>query len=132
MKNTIFGWGLLLYLFTPGIVTANTGNQLTANAILKSVVVYRLGAELSHTASTPLPEGNVELAIDRVSNDIDLNSVQIHLPSSVTLLGFSYENDYLSVQPKTIRQQQLEDSLDRLTENQEKVQLAMTNNDDLL
>ena len=120
--------------FVEGSPAAFTGadDPLVASAELKSVVVYRSGAELSHTADATLPAGNVELAIDRISNDIDLNSVQVQLPATVTLLGFTYVNNYLAVAPKTPRVRLLEDSLDRLTESLDKLGLAMTNNNDLL
>ena len=131
MKRMTWGIALLCLLHT-GARAGNTNEPVSANAVLKSVVIYRSGAELTHTLSTVLSEGNVELAVDRVSTDIDPNSVQIHLPSTVTLLGFSYVSDYLAVHPKTPRQQQLEDSLGRLAEAQDRVQLAITNNDDLL
>jgi uncharacterized protein (TIGR02231 family) len=122
----------LLTILCLAWVTTRAGDSLSTAAVLKSVMVYRSGAELIHSASATLPAGSVELAIDRVSNDMDLNSVQIHLPASVTLLGFSYLADFLTVQPKTARQQQLEDSLDRLNDSQDKVQLALTNTNDLL
>jgi TonB-dependent SusC/RagA subfamily outer membrane receptor len=137
----IFGLAALLLIMavsasasSAGRVAANAGasDPVAADAVLKSVTVFRQGAELTHAVSVSLPAGNTELDIDRVSNAIDLNSVQIHLPSTVTLLGFTYMSDYLTLRPKTPRQQQLEDSLNRLTDNREKLQLAMTNNDDLL
>lgn len=140
MKPNPAAIGLILCIFfarpafAGGPAAAFTGadDPLVANAELKSVVVYRSGAELSHTADATLPAGNVELAIDRISNDIDLNSVQVQLPATVTLLGFTYVNNYLAVAPKTPRIRALEDSLDRLSESLDKLGLAMTNNDDLL
>jgi TonB-dependent SusC/RagA subfamily outer membrane receptor len=113
-----------------GALGAN--EPVSANAALKSVMVYRAGAELTHTVGATLPAGTVELAVDRLSTDIDKNSVQIRVPSAVTLLGFTYVSDYLAEKPKTARQQQLDDSLNRLEESQDKVQLALVNNGDLL
>ena len=111
---------------------ARAGEPINATAVLKSVVLYRTGAELTHTATAVLPAGNVTLAIDRVSDDIDLNSVRVRSSSEVTLLGFSFLNDYMGVHPKTPRQQMLEDSLERLTDAQARIQLTLTNVGDLL
>lgn len=108
------------------------GETMSASAVLQSVMVYRTGAELTHSVSAALPAGNVELAVDRVSTNIDQNSVQIHLPDAVTLLGFTYVEDYLSTRPRTARQQQLEDSLGRLQDARDKVQLAIGNNETLM
>lgn len=108
------------------------GEPLSAGAVLQSVMVYRSGAELTHSVSAALPAGNVELAVDRVSTNIDQNSVQIHLPDAVTLLGFTYVEDYLSLRPRSARQQQLEDSLERLQDARDKVQLAIGNNETLM
>lgn len=130
MKTKTFVFALLLA--APLAASAGAEEPLATNAVLQSVVVYRAGAELTHTASAVLPAGNVALAIDGVSTGIDLNSVQIHVPSTMTLLGFTYVNNYLEPRPRTARQERLEDSLGRLTESQEKIQLAMTDNDDLL
>ncbi len=108
------------------------GEPINTTAVLKSVILYRTGAELTHLATAVLPAGNVTLAIDRVSDDIDLNSVRVRASSDVTLLGFSFVNDYMGVHPKTSRQQMLEDSLDRLTDAQARIQLTLANIGDLL
>ena len=115
---------------TNAAVGAN--EPVSANAVLKSVMVYRAGAELTHTVGAALPAGTVELAVDRLSTDIDQNSVQIRVPSTVTLLGFTYVSNYMAEKPKTARQLQLDDSLNRVQESQDKVQLAITNNEGLL
>ncbi|TDW96731.1 DUF4139 domain-containing protein [Dinghuibacter silviterrae] len=131
MKNKIGGL-VLFCLLCMGANAGNSSEPLNANAVLTSVMVYRSGAEMNHAVSATLPAGTVELAVDRLSTDIDKNSVQIRVPSTVTLLGFTYINDYMAEKPNTARQQLLEDSLDRVTEAQDKVQLSLTNNDALL
>ncbi|HTJ13535.1 MAG TPA: mucoidy inhibitor MuiA family protein [Dinghuibacter sp.] len=115
-----------------GARAGNPTEPLSASAVLQSVMVYRSGAELTHSLNVMLPAGNVELGVDKVSTNIDQNTVQLHLPDAVTLLGFSYVDDYLSTRPRTARQQQLEDSLARLQEEQDKVQLAIGNNETLM
>jgi hypothetical protein len=138
MRNKIGGVALFCLLF----MGARAGNSneplkagvepLSAGAVLTGVTVYRAGAEMTHSVEATLPPGTIELAVDRLSTDIDKNSVQIRVPSTVTLLGFTYINNYLSEKPNTARQQFLEDSLTRLTEAQDKIQLAIANNDALL
>ena len=61
------------------------GDPKTISSDLKTVTVYRSGAELVHTASSQLLQGNNELVIDGISNNIDINSVQINCPSIIAL-----------------------------------------------
>ncbi|CAN5620098.1 DUF4139 domain-containing protein [soil metagenome] len=105
-------------------------NQLQAN--LKSVTVYRSGAEMLHTASATLKQGNNELIIDNLSNNIDINSIQIKAPAAVTILGIEFSNNYIVNEKKTPRMQSLEDSLQRVQENIGKIDLSVNNNNELL
>ena len=84
-------------------------NEVQAN--LKSVTVYRSGAEMIHYASANLKAGNNEVIIDNISNNIDSNSIQIKAPSSVTILGFEFSSNYIVNTNKSLRMQLLEDSL---------------------
>ena len=62
-------------------------DKYTVSAHLKSVTIYRSGAELTHDTKALLVQGNNELVIDGVSNGIDINSIQIKVPSAVTIAG---------------------------------------------
>jgi uncharacterized protein (TIGR02231 family) len=101
-------------------------------SVLKSVMVFREGAEMTHTASVDLPSGSIVLAIDHVSNELDLRSLQVHLPGGVSLLGSVYSTDFLNAQPKSNRQKFLEDSLVKVQEVLGTTQLSLDNTNTLL
>lgn len=105
-------------------------NQLQAN--LKFVTVYRSGAEMMHTVSATLKQGNNELIIDNLSNNIDINSLQIKAPAAVTILGMEFSSNYIVNEEKTPRMQLLEDSLQRVQDNIGKIDLSVNNNNELL
>lgn len=105
-------------------------NQLQAS--LKSVTVYRSGAEMLHTVSATLKQGNSELIIDNLSNNIDVNSIQIKAPAAVTILGIEFSNNYIVNEEKTPRMQLLEDSLQHVQENIGRIDLSLNNNHELL
>lgn len=101
-------------------------------SVLKSVMVFREGAEMTHIASIDLPSGSITLAIDHVSNELDLRSLQVHLPAGVSLLGSVVSTDFLSTQPKSARQHFLEDSLAKVQEVLGATQLSLDNTNTLL
>lgn len=94
-------------------------------ADLKSVTVYRSGAELLHNASAVLKQGNNELVIENLSNTIDINSIQIKAPSTVTILGVEFSNNYLISAEKTPKMQILQDSLDKFSDQIGKINLSL-------
>lgn len=103
-----------------------------AQADLKSVTVYSSGAELTHTANTTLKQGNNELIIDNISNAIDVNSLQIKAPLAVTILSVEFSNNYLVDADKTPRAKLLVDSLGKLQDRRNSLDLQINNTTDLL
>src|ERR1044072_808550 len=101
-------------------------------ASLRSVTVYHSGAEMSHFASATLKAGNNEVIIDNISNNIDNNSIQIKAPSSVTILGFEFSSNYIVNTSKSARMQLLEDSLQRVEDVIDKLELSINNTKELL
>ena len=84
--------GVLLF----GALQARAGEQpVTVTSTLKSVMVYRSGAELTHTATTRLEKGNNQLIITDVSNAIDESSIRIKCSANVTVLSMAVSTDYL-------------------------------------
>ncbi len=104
----------------------------TTRAELKTVTVYRAGAEMGHTASATLKEGANELVIDNVSNQLDINSVRIKTPAAVTILGVEFSNNYLAPAEKSPQIRSLEDSLEQLQNAKAKLDLSILNSTDLL
>src|ERR1700744_1770526 len=61
---------------------------------LRAVTVYRSSAEMSHTASTRLEQGNNELVIEDVSNSIDPHSIRIGCSGNVVIMSVAFSTDY--------------------------------------
>ncbi|MEJ0105605.1 MAG: mucoidy inhibitor MuiA family protein [Bacteroidota bacterium] len=108
------------------------GDPKTISSDLKTVTVYRSGAELVHNASSQLSQGNNELVIDGISNNIDINSIQINCPSAVTILGVEFANNYLVVPEVNARINLLNDSAEKLQRDIDKVTVQITTTNDLL
>lgn len=115
------------------IVFTKAGDEKNkTNATLKSVKLYRSGAEMTHLASANLISGNNELTIDNISNAIDINSIQIKAPSSVTIAGIVFSNNYLQEPVKTPAIRMLEDSLKSVQTIIDQYNLSINNYTELL
>lgn len=99
---------------------------------LKTVTVYRNGAELVHTTSVQLEKGNEELVIEGISNNIDINSVQINCPSAVTIMGVEFSNNFLVMPGVSARIKYLQDSVDQVQKEIERVNVQIQTTIDLL
>lgn len=81
------------------------------NSQLESVTVYSLGAELNHKAKVSLPAGTSEIVLSNIANVIDESSIQISVPSNVTILSTSFSRDFLKDEHKSPAYIKVEDSL---------------------
>lgn len=129
MRKRIILTTTIAFLFFT-VKAADDKNEIQAN--LKSVTVYRSGAEMVHNASATIKQGNSELVIDNLSNNIDINSVQIKVPSAVTILSIEFSNNYIVNANKTPHMQLLEDSLQHIQESISKLNLSVSNTTELL
>ena len=104
-------------------------------SVLKSAMVYRVGAELSHSAKATLSQGNNELIIDNISNHIDMNSLQIgtgSAGSNVTILSVEFSTNFLRPEQKLSVVKKLEDSLEAVKDDLTKVQVVLKTDQELL
>ena len=102
------------------------------SSVLKTVTVYRNGAEMIHNASAQLAQGDNELIIEGISNAIDINSVQINCNSAVTILSVEFSNNYLVSPESSNRIKFLQDSLEKVQKELDKINLQVTTTADLL
>src|SRR5215472_14033582 len=93
-----------------GNTRAGEGGTKVPSA-LRSVMVYRNGAEMVHTASARLEQGTNQLIIGDVSNRIDESSVRISCNSNVTILSITVATDYLTQEPAGPFIKKLQDSI---------------------
>lgn len=125
------------YLLLPGLLVyclvAFANNEPPKiKAALDAVTVFRSGAEMTHTAKATLVKGNSELIISSLSNSLEINSVQIKTSDNVTLMGMEFGTDNLKDEIKSPRIKQLEDSLETITAEIDKLTLSENINSDLL
>lgn len=73
-----------------------------ADAVLNSVTVYKVGAELKHLAKVNLPQGNTELIINNIASNIDESSIQINAPSNITIMSVMVTRNYKPDQQKNL------------------------------
>lgn len=113
-------------------VTKATDEPIKVPSSLKTVTVYRNGAEMLHNASAQLQQGASELIIEDISNAIDVNSIQVNFPSAITLMGIEFSNNYLVTPTESLRIKQLKDSADNILSEIEKIKVQVTTITDLL
>lgn len=128
MKRSVIS---AFFLLLAGLVTA-APDKPVFNASLKEATVYRLGAELFHTARVNFVQGNNDIVIDGISNRVDISSIQIGTEGKFTILSMEFSTDYLrpiSKSPLVIR---LQDSLESVKRDLVNVQVLITTNKEML
>ncbi|HVS98644.1 MAG TPA: DUF4139 domain-containing protein [Puia sp.] len=101
---------LILLITGLGLVIA-TKSEPVIPSVLRSAMVYRSGAELVHTATAHLEQGNNQLVIGDISNAIDASSVRIKCSSNVTILSVAVSTDYLKQESARPLVKKLQDSI---------------------
>lgn len=126
--------GLLAFMF--GLITigmqAGNDNKIFVPSVLKEAIVYRVGAELQHSAKASLQQGNNELVIEGISNRVDINSIRIGTEGKLTILSVEFSNDYLKPAFKTVLVKKLEDSLELLNRELARLQVQIKTSKELL
>ena len=112
---------------------SQAGNDKTiVPSILKEATVYRVGAELVHTAKATLLPGTNELIIEGISNRLDINSIQIGTEGKLTILSLEFSTDYMKPLIKSALVKRLEDSLEQVNKEYAKVQIQIKTSKELL
>lgn len=122
----------VLFLCLSSTFAFSNDDISTVASNVKSVTVYRSGAEMIHMASAKLPKGNSELVIEGISNSIDINSLQVNCPSSITILGVEFSNQYLVSENSTPAMRKMTDSMELVNTEIEKINISIATTEDLL
>jgi TonB-dependent SusC/RagA subfamily outer membrane receptor len=99
---------------------------------LKTVTVYRTGAEMTHLTTAQLQKGNQDLVIEGISNTIDINSVQVNCPAAVTIMGTEFSQNFLVAPETSVRISFLKDSADKVQKDLDKTAVQIQTTNDLL
>jgi len=113
-------------------VSAKDPASNSVKASLSAVTVYRVGAQLNHLAKATLVRGNNELIIDDISNALDANSIQVNCNGNVTVMGVEFTVDHLTNEIKTPAIKLLEDSVETINGQLEKLKTSISIANDLL
>lgn len=101
-------------------------------SLLKSATVYRVGAELTHTAKAILKQGNNDLVIEGLSNGLDISSVQIGSEEKLTILSVAFSTDYLTPAIKSAGIKRLEDSAEIISKEISKIHVILKTDNELI
>ena len=129
MKRFLFTIAISLFFLTSFTLP---DDKTTVNSNLKTVTVYRNGAEMTHTATANLKSGNNELIIEGLSSYLDINSIQVNCPAAITILGVEFNNNFLGAENISPVVKDLKDSLELITLDVEKLNIQITTSEDLL
>ncbi|HTR29214.1 MAG TPA: DUF4139 domain-containing protein [Puia sp.] len=121
-----------LALGLPAFSLATGDVPTIVSSSLQSVMVYRNGAEMVHTAKARLGLGNSELIIDDVSTTLEPSSIRVGCDGSVTVLAVSFSKDYLQSETASPVVKKLQDSIDVLGREQERLTILTKSDEQLL
>jgi len=127
MKKYFF---VVLALGSQFISNAQTPN--IAEAKLNQAVIYRTGAELTHTVMVNVKQGNNEIIFDKVANGIDENSIQIKADKAIAIMGIEQSSYYMNEAPKNASIIALEDSIKAIQSSIDKNALLIANTNELM
>ncbi|WP_462254818.1 mucoidy inhibitor MuiA family protein [Ferruginibacter sp.] len=122
----------IILLLTVSLCSFAYEEKPKVKAELNAVTVYRAGAEMTHAAKVNLVKGNSELIIENLSNALEINSVQLKTSDNVTVMGIEFNTDYLKEEIKSPRIKMLEDSVEKITTEIDKIKLNESITTDLL
>ncbi|PZR23816.1 MAG: hypothetical protein DI539_02255 [Flavobacterium psychrophilum] len=84
---------LLLFLAS---AAAFAQKPIFTSAKVKAATVYFNSAEITQSAAVTLPAGTSEVVIKNVANYLLENTLQVGVPSNVTILSSQFTNNYIS------------------------------------
>jgi uncharacterized protein (TIGR02231 family) len=94
---------MLLILFITKIIIAQQDTVKINATIKQATVYYGYGAELTHQAKLNVNKNTKYIVIDKLSTQMDVNSLQISCPENVSLLAQQFSVYYPVIKPKPIK-----------------------------
>lgn len=123
---------LILLLAAASMKAFAADEKNTVTAELKNATVFAAGAELQHNAQAVLKQGSSELIIQGISSYIDINSIQVNCPASVTILGVEFSNNYLQPDMALPTVKKLEDSVEKIVADIAGIDVNITTTTELI
>ena len=85
--------------------------KVNSKAEINNITVYRLGAEIQESFKATVRKETQYIEISNVSSSLEKNSLQIKSDNNITILGFEFSNTFLGEEVKSAAYQKLEDSV---------------------
>jgi uncharacterized protein (TIGR02231 family) len=117
MKYAILSFVLLLTVMTVGAQT----NIKTIETKITDVIVFQSGAQVTHSASVQLKEGENILRIPDLTLNMDANSIQVEGNPNYTILSVRHQVNYMLDKNSNPKVKAIQDSLDEATFKQKEI-----------
>ncbi len=124
-----------LLLMIIGLLQAKlfaTNSDPIVSSKLQSAIVYRNSAELIHLARAGLHQGNNELIIGDISNNVDVNSIKIGCSGIVTIMSIAFSKEWLKPEFKSASYKKMEDSINTVKKDISKLTILMVSDHELI
>ena len=89
----IFLFPLMLLSYVP---SNSQARKLDAETTIQQVTIFSSGARIERTASVNIQSGRSEISFGGLSNQLDLQTVQLKADANITLLSVQASKDYLT------------------------------------
>ena len=134
LVNVFMHFKVLLLGVLSSVTTFSIAGEGINSAVseLKTVTIYRHSAELTHTLSSFLKQGHNDLVIEGISNQLDINSIQINCPAGVTIMSVEFSNNFLRTHEMTPQLKNLHDSLESTQREVDKLQVSISTTSELI
>ena len=121
----------LLIIVAPGRLRA-AGEPHIIGSSLRSATVYRSGAELVHTATATLLQGNNDLIIDDIANKIDPNTLRVSCTGNTTVMSMTFSTEYLKPESASPYVRRLQDSIESIKKELSRLDALTKSDNELL
>lgn len=87
---------------------------ISTTSDIQQVTVYAQGAKVFRQSKIRIPAGQQEVVIQGLSNQVQISSLQVRVPSNITLLTASFRTNFITPQKLSQEMQTIKDSIDAL------------------
>ncbi len=112
MKKIIIS--LTLIFVYSGIIAQDT---VTVKSVIKSVIVYRKGAQVTHNAEKVLKPGKTILVFEDLSTKLDKSTIRVKPDNDLTIVSVSHRFNYLNKTKSVGKIKELEDKIASLKDS---------------
>ncbi len=129
MKTCLIAIWLLAAYALPSLA-AETPTHVPSQ--LTSATIYRNAAEMNHTARVQLRKGSSSILLEDLSNNVDINSIQIHCSDPVTILSVEFSKQFLKPESRTALEKKLMDTLETANHQLARLEVQLRADNELL